>query len=931
MSERRYPDALNQDGRNLSRLALDKKLALPLYREQQIEAVLAAIQRKRSVMLVGDVGVGKTAILHGVAKELPRIARELWELAATSVLTSTRYLGDWQSKAESILETIKSKRGVLYFTDVWNVLTIGTSSNDPSSLFDYLRPKMQSGELQLIGEVTLERFQAMQMAPLLTSLFDVVHIAPLDETQIAQITAEYAIARQIPIEARIIRELMTLCQRFLPSDRGPGQVLRLVQRIGDYQREKLAINEPEPIEQAFVEKVFSIYSGLPRFVVSRTTTLPTKEIREWFRERIIGQERAIEAVVEVITLFKAGLHDPGRPIGTLLFVGPTGVGKTELAKALARYLFGGESRLLRFDLSEFKDYHAFQMLVGDPDRPSQPARLLDPVRAQPFQVILFDEIEKAHPNVWDMLLQLLDEGHVSPPNGARANFRNTIVIATSNVGSQDALKQSIGFVSSQPGQIPIKSLESVFRPELLNRFQHIVTFDSLTREHVRRIARREIQQLLAREGISSRNLAVEVGDDVLDALVETGFDREYGARALKRQVQQRVLFPIAGRLMETEVAPGSILKLDIAPREPAQAGVGMTRVRVLDSEASREQKREAARERTATAQRRSAAELKVATDKLAARCSELAAYCGKDQLTRRLNELDMQRRAPQFWRSVDTANAALVEIDELKGVLTRLESLHAQIEAIATEFTSVPSTRQLEFIERSFEQAAQETDVAELELMQMGADGKADLLAAITPIGNSTRLRELLFDTYRGWAKSRGYQIQLLGDPLTEVDPIFFALKGAYAYGYLQREHGVHRLRNEDQHEAVRVTVAPWSHALTDVKFGHQRALKQAGKFGEKIRSHIEVVSDAQFVLQNSLTIAENRELAREIASSWQQSLSSDAVVRRYDLEPFLLKDHLTGITSGRRSSLRPVEFHELLSKRVASSGNIKEPFHLLR
>jgi ATP-dependent Clp protease ATP-binding subunit ClpA len=184
-----YKDALYQDGRNLSRLALDKNIALPLDREEQISAVLASIGRNRSVMLVGDAGVGKTAILHGVAAQLPGVARELWELAATSVLTNTRYLGDWQSKVASVLKTLKSKRGVLYFTDVWNVLTIGSTDTDRASLFDYLRPKMQAGELQLIGEVTPDRFQVLQRAPLLTSLFDVVHVAPLAESQIARIHA----------------------------------------------------------------------------------------------------------------------------------------------------------------------------------------------------------------------------------------------------------------------------------------------------------------------------------------------------------------------------------------------------------------------------------------------------------------------------------------------------------------------------------------------------------------------------------------------------------------------------------------------------------------------------------------------------------------------------------------------------------------------
>jgi ATP-dependent Clp protease ATP-binding subunit ClpA len=929
MADQRYADALSQEGRNLSRLILDRKLGSPRYREQAVAAVLAALKRNRSVMLVGDVGVGKTSVVHGVAGELPRVARELWELPTNAVLTGTRYLGDWPSKIEAMLQTLKSRRGVLYFPDVWNVLTVGTSSNDPSSLFDHLRPRMLAGELQLIGEVTPERLQLLQATPLLTSLFDVVHIAPLDESQISSIATAYAASRQIPVDERAIRELMILCNRFLPGDRGPGQLLRLMQQIADYQREKVAINEPELIDQAFIEKVFSIYSGLPRFVVSRAVTKPAREIREWFRERIVGQERAIESVVEVITLFKAGLHDPTRPIGTLLFVGPTGVGKTELAKALARYLFGGESRLLRFDLSEFKDYHAFQLLVGDPDKPLQPARLLDPIRAQPFQVILFDEIEKAHPNVWDMLLQLLDEGHVSPPNGARANFRNTIVIATSNVGAQDTLKGPLGFVSAQSGQISIKTLESVFRPELLNRFQHIVTFDGLTRENVRRIARREIQQLLAREGITSRNLSVEVGEDVLDAVVETGFDREYGARALKRQVQQRVLFPLAGRLMESEVPPGSILKLDIASHEPNQSAPGITRVRVLESETSRSYKREAARERAASNQRRNVVELNDATRELASRCAELARYCGKDALTRRLSELDAQRQTPHFWRDAAVANEVLVEIDELKDVLLRLESLQTRVDSIAAEL-SRPNARQLEFVERSIDQTTADIEIAERELVRMGGDGAADALIAVTPIGHSTRLRDLLFETYRGWAEGFGYRMQLLADPLTQADAAFFALKGAYAHGYLEREQGVHRLREAEEHEAVRVTIARWSHATANVELGNQRALKQPGTFGDKIRSRVEVLGGSQFVLQNALTIAENRELAREIAASWQTSSSSDAVVRRYDLEPFLLKDHLTGITSGRRSTLRPTEFHELLCKRVDLSGT-QTSFHLPR
>jgi ATP-dependent Clp protease ATP-binding subunit ClpC len=215
-----------------------------------------------------------------------------------------------------------------------------------------------------------------------------------------------------------------------------------------YLDEKRAIGEDEPVTAAFIEKVFAVYTGLPRFVVSRHEVRPVTEIRDWFRSRIIGQRDAIEAIVQMITLFKAGLQDAHRPIGTFLFVGPTGVGKTELARALATYLFGSEKRLLRFDLSEFKDYHSFEMLIGDPKKPERPARLVDAVRAQPFQVVLLDEIEKAHGNIWDLLLQVLDDGRLTPAHGPAVSFRNTIVIATTPParGCPGRWRGGVGFV-----------------------------------------------------------------------------------------------------------------------------------------------------------------------------------------------------------------------------------------------------------------------------------------------------------------------------------------------------------------------------------------------------------------------------------------------------------------------------------------------------
>jgi MoxR-like ATPase len=315
--------------------------------------------------------------------------------------------------------------------------------------------------------------------------------------------------------------------------------------------------------------------------VSRAVTKTASEVRAWFQERLVGQRAAIDAMVEAIALYKSGLHDTGRPIGTFLFVGPTGVGKTELARLLAEFVFGSPDRLLRFDLSEFKDYHAFELLLGSPRRKDSPARLLDPVRAQPFQVVLFDELEKAHPNLWDLILPLLDEGRMSTPDGDAVDFRNTIVIATSNVGAQES-NRSVGFGEragdEREGRIR-QALETSFRPEFLNRFQHIVVFHSLSLIELRTVARFELARVLQREGIVAPGLTVDVDDAALDLVIRQGVDARYGARALKREIQKRLVLPLAMTLMEQAVAPGAILRINV--RE------GAIRVRVLETETSR--------------------------------------------------------------------------------------------------------------------------------------------------------------------------------------------------------------------------------------------------------------------------------------------------------------------------------------------------------
>ncbi len=914
-----FTNALTQEGRDLGAFTTSRRYRLPLFREEETERILAILQRRRSVLLVGPEGAGKTAVVYGVAHALKQQGgRAIREFSTIQLLAGTKYIGEWQTKLTSIVRAAKKSKTSLYITDSWNLPDVGKTSSSTDNLWDALRPFLDKGEVQLVGEITPALLEKVQRAPGFSGLFEIVRIKPLEPEQIREVVAEGAKRMALELDGPSCARVLELCERFLPASHGPGPALLLLEQAQDYGREKDELGEPADISPAFFEKVFSIYSGLPLFVVSRSKVRPMAEIRDWFRERIIGQEAAIDAIVEMIALFKAGLHDPQRPIGTFLFVGPTGVGKTELARALATFLFGSPRRMLRFDLSEFKDYHAFEMLVGDPDRPDSPARLVDPVRTNPFQVILLDELEKAHQNVWDLLLQLLDEGRLTPPKGEPVNFRNTIVIATSNVGAREAASRSIGFANvegADDARAKMQAaLESTFRPEFLNRFQHLAFFQALTREQVTRIARQEIKGVLTREGISARNLVVDVADQALAKIIDDGFDARYGARALKRQIQRSVTVPIATLLMERNPPPGSILKVHLHHDR-----IG---IRVLETPESRAHKKEIEATKVQRAKRYSRDQIRERAEKLTSVVEALAQQAGEAQLREDLQRMEEIRYEPGFWDDVGRASGVVHESEYVSRTLGRIEGLREQLDNLNAALENAAG--QFDFERLSREVSWLETAVARAwrELLRMGRDGEWDAIVEIMPLGPagagpSLPARQLLFDTYRKWATGRGMRIEMLHEPMSDEEPVTFGVRGDFAYGLLRLEAGHHRLREGETSSVARVRIAPWTDRASEIEFLSHRALKKTGQFGGRVRSRLEVAG-MNLVLQNDKTLAENRELAADVAPSWALAPpAKDQVVRRYDLKPFLMRDYLTGTTSGRADALKPKHFHELLCQRV--------------
>ncbi len=911
-----YANVLDE-GRDVIELA--RASAPPLFREREVQSAIEAITNGRSVLLVGPAGVGKSTIIDAFADRIGNFEFKVRQFTVVQIMSGTRYLGEWQSKLSALMAEAVQSRTILNIVDVPSLASAGVSSNSNSNFLDAMRPQIASGRLLIVGEVTPEQLQSMSRIPNFTSLFDLIHIEPLSAEQIAEIVDREASEIGLPLDAPTRERLMQLCRTFQASRPIPGAAVDLLGRVKDYRDQKTAIGEQVEITPAFIEKVFAIYSGLPLFVVAAGESKPTSQIREWFRERIIGQEAAIDAVVEMIALYKSRLHDKTKPIGSFLFVGPTGVGKTELARALAIYFFGSERRMLRFDMSEFAEYAAFEMLVGSPREPERPARLVDPVRAQPFQVVLLDEIEKGHRTIHDLLLQLLDEGRLTTPKGETINFCSTIIIATTNAGASEGTTSSIGFGRDVgPSYDPEKALRAMgaqFRPEFINRFQHLVLFHPLTREQAAQIAHIELRSLLKREGITERNLIVDLTDDAIEQVLAAGFNASFGARAIKREVRRQIILPIATLLMEREIVPASIIQVGVRD--------GRIAVVVADTPESSQIRAERVPIRTPTGERltRKVVGERITNARMAAK--ELFDASGVERLQAEIHDIDVRRKDYRFWHDTAEASRILARQTRLMEVVSRVERLTAWVDELGSGAASQTTRSQLESLAAQLVHFEAARAAAQRELVRMSPEGYWDALVEIAPTGGGSEARDFMFKIYATWARDRRLKLMMVREPMAADEPIMFAARGHFPYGYLKLEAGYHRVRQKQEVSVARVAIVPWLDRTAPTEFGGQRALKAVGQLGGKIRSRVEV-SGSSLVLQNDRTLNENRELARDLAPSWglHQPVASRArMIRRYDLKPFLVRDYLIGQDFARADILAPKLFHELLCARVDKSS----------
>jgi hypothetical protein len=602
-----------------------------------------------------------------------------------------------------------------------------------------------------------------------------------------------------------VQAALDLTRRFEPYRALPGKAVRLLEETA-----QLASTEDDHVRLSRDDVVgaFARRSGMPLSMLSDEVGLRTEDVRTFFEERVLGQDDAVAAMVDVVAVIKAGLNDPGKPLGTFLFVGPTGVGKTELCKALAEYLFGSRDRVLRFDMGEYAGGDALPRLVGSAWRKEEQGELTRRVREQPFCVVLLDEVEKAQRDVFDVLLAALGEGRITDAAGRTADLRNAIVVMTSNLGASRRESTGIGFADSDAGEERerrrrhfVEQAEKFFRPEFVNRIDRILAFDPLGRDTIRRIARREIGRLLMREGITRRQLLVEIDDDVVDRLADAGFHPQYGARPLHREIERAVIHPLAHLIVEQRPEPGDLVRLRV---EGDRVALAVHRVREPRPAAP------AAREEPATPREATLARASAQARELAERVQAQLDAPPAGPVRDELSTLVAWSNAPGFWDEPDTARATLARLYQLQRVLDDLAHLHRRAEGLAELARELRARRdraRLGELRQALAEVEDRLELARLELAgaAAGPDDPAVELT-FTPVGSGARAWAAeLQAMYAAWAQRTGREVRR---PRGGQGGIVIA--GAGSHALLAGEAGLHRRDAADRSRLlVRVVVTP--------------------------------------------------------------------------------------------------------------------------
>ena len=523
-------------------------------REQEVEELetLLAASDKRPVLLLGPAQVGKTTIIHEFVFRTVKRRRQafaannnVWLLSPQRLISGMSCVGQWENRLLAIIKEVKQRKHILYFDDLPGLIHAGVSRESSLSVAQVLRPHVERREFRMLAEITPPCLRLLREQD--RAFADQFHVLPIAEPSAQQNLSILIHAlrylegqRSCRFQVDALPTVLDLQRRYARHLAFPGKAAGFLEQLSVKNRET-------EISRETVIREFQLKSGLSMSFVDDGVKLARQDIIAALHEDVIGQEDAVNAMADAVCIAKARLNDPDRPLGTFLFLGPTGVGKTQCAKSLAEYLFGSTDRLLRFDMNEYVSAASVQRLTGTLGDPQ--GLITSSVIQEPFCVVLLDEIEKAHPDVFDLLLQLLGEGRLTNALGQTADFTNTVVIMTSNLGTREASAR-LGFTT---GDIPrddsfVQAARDYFRPEFFNRIDRIIPFRQLSRDDIWQIAQGLIRDVLEREGLQRRKCMLKVELEAMDVIVDAGYHPHLGARALKRAIERRLTQPVATRL-----------------------------------------------------------------------------------------------------------------------------------------------------------------------------------------------------------------------------------------------------------------------------------------------------------------------------------------------------------------------------------------------
>lgn len=555
---------LKQFAENLTQKALTGKLDPVIGREKEIEQLIRILARrtKSNAILVGDPGVGKTAIVEGLAlkiaqNQVPPILKniQIFNLNLTTLLAGASYQGELEDRLQNLIKEVKRLGNTIIFIDEIHMIIGAGSAAGAMTAANILKPALARGDLNVIGATTADEFRRyIEKDPALERRFEPVKVdepSRDDSLKILKsVSAKLTKHHGITIDDQVIESAVDLSTRYVPDRFLPDKAIDLLDEATSGA--KIAGKSAITIED--LKTVLSQRTGIPITSLTQEESVKLMNLEQQLNDQVIGQSQAVRAISDVIKRSRAGLKDPNRPIGSFLLLGPTGVGKTELAKALARTVYQSEKAMVRLDMSEFTEAHTADKLIGAPPGYvgyEEGGQLTNPIRQHPYSLILLDELEKAHPRVFDVFLQVLEDGRLTDSQGHTADFKNTIIIMTSNIDVSDTPRSDRTAL--------MKTLSSYLRPEFLNRIDDIIVMNKLGLAEIKQIARLQLNQVINR--LKTKGITLTVPDVALDQLAKLGDVAEFGARPLKRLIQDKIEEPLAEMIIAGKLKPGETYDL----------------------------------------------------------------------------------------------------------------------------------------------------------------------------------------------------------------------------------------------------------------------------------------------------------------------------------------------------------------------------------